>query len=75
MLDHAAFVGSIPELYDRHLGPVIFQPFAEDLARRVKFVKPGTVLETACGTGILTRQLAQILGPDVQITASDLNRR
>jgi ubiquinone/menaquinone biosynthesis C-methylase UbiE len=73
MSDHAAFVGSIPELYDRHLGPVIFEQYAEDLARRVKVVKPRMVLESACGTGILTRQLARELGPDVQITATDLN--
>ena len=32
---NARFQGSIPELYDRHLGPVIFEPYAEDLARRV----------------------------------------
>jgi ubiquinone/menaquinone biosynthesis C-methylase UbiE len=73
MSSHAAFVGSIPELYDRHLGPVIFQQYAEDLARRVKVVKPRTVLESACGTGILTRQLVRTLDPDVQITATDLN--
>jgi hypothetical protein len=23
-----AFTGSIPELYDKHLGPVLFEPYA-----------------------------------------------
>jgi hypothetical protein len=54
---HAQFTGSIPELYDRHLGPVIFEPYAIDLARRVAARATGPVLETACSTGILTRQL------------------
>ena len=49
----ARFLGTIPELYDRHLGPVIFAPYAADLARRVA-VDSGPVLEIACGTGILT---------------------
>ncbi len=29
----AVFTGSIPELYDRYLVPLIFEPYAEDLAR------------------------------------------
>jgi hypothetical protein len=32
---NARFVGTVPELYDRHLRPVIFEPYALDLARRV----------------------------------------
>ena len=30
-----SFSGSIPQLYDRYLGPVFFEPYAADLARRV----------------------------------------
>jgi mannose-6-phosphate isomerase-like protein (cupin superfamily) len=48
---NARFVGTIPEHYDRHLGPVIFEPFAEDLARRVPVAPTAPVLEVACGTG------------------------
>jgi len=29
------FAGSIPENYDRYMVPLIFEGFAEDLARRV----------------------------------------
>jgi ubiquinone/menaquinone biosynthesis C-methylase UbiE len=67
----SAFIGSIPEIYDRRLGPFVFEPYARDLARRL----PGstrTLLETAAGTGIVTRALAQGL-PGAQITATDLN--
>jgi ubiquinone/menaquinone biosynthesis C-methylase UbiE len=68
------FAGSIPELYDRYLGPVMFEPYAADLARRVA-ERPGeAVLETACGTGILTRQLRAGLPASVRLVATDLNQ-
>ena len=53
----ARFVGSIPEHYDRGLGPVIFSGYAEEIARRVKALNPTSVLELAAGTGIVTREL------------------
>src|SRR3954468_10992937 len=71
----SVFAGSIPELYDRCMGPVMFQPYAEDLSRRVaERVTDGAVLETACGTGILTRQLRARLAPNVRLLATDLNQ-
>ena len=54
------FAGSIPALYDRYLGPLIFEPYAADLATRVASGPAERVLETAAGTGILTRALAGI---------------
>lgn len=67
------WVGSMPEAYDRWLGPTVFQPFAADLARRVAAGRPRRVLELAAGTGILTRELLAALdGADV--TATDLNQ-
>jgi SAM-dependent methyltransferase len=66
------FAGAIPELYDRHLGPVLFEPYAKDLVERL----PPTavrVLETAAGTGRLTRQLLARLPPEGVLVASDLN--
>jgi ubiquinone/menaquinone biosynthesis C-methylase UbiE len=66
------FVGSIPELYDRHLGPVLFEPYAHELAERV----PPTaqrVLEVAAGTGRVTRQLLRRLAADAALVATDLN--
>jgi ubiquinone/menaquinone biosynthesis C-methylase UbiE len=71
---NARFLGTIPELYDRHLGPVIFEPYAADLARRLTLPKAARVLEVACGTGILTQQLRARLSPTVQLVATDLNQ-
>jgi hypothetical protein len=48
--DHAQFAGSIPAAYDRYLGPVLFQTYAEDLAARLQVPEYGSVLELACGT-------------------------
>lgn len=68
------FVGSMPALYDRHLGPFIFEPYAADLAERVGVLGPQRLLETAAGTGIVTRALAGTLPGTVAITATDLNQ-
>ncbi len=68
----AAFQGSIPELYERFMVPMVFEPYAVDLARRVAECQPRRVLETAAGTGVLTRLLAEQL-PEVEIVATDLN--
>ncbi len=72
-VNNAAFVGSIPENYDRHLGPVLFEPYAKDLAARVNVSEGGSVLELACGSGIATRRLRDRLTPSVQLVATDLN--
>lgn len=68
------FEGSIPELYDRHLGPLIFEPYARDLAARLAALAPSRVLETAAGTGVATRALASALPTNATIVATDLNR-
>ena len=65
--------GSIPAAYDRYLGSMLFQPYAEDLAARLQVAKNGSVLELACGTGILTRALRTGLPSTVKLTATDLN--
>ncbi|MGH6954929.1 MAG: class I SAM-dependent methyltransferase [Alphaproteobacteria bacterium] len=68
------FSGSIPEIYDRYLGPMLFEPYAADLAGRVADRGAGRVLETAAGTGIVTRALARVLPAAVAIVATDLNQ-
>ena len=69
----AAFVGSIPQNYHRYLGPMVFQPFAEDLAARMPVAPGARVLEIACGTGILTEQLLRRLAGGGAVVATDLN--
>ena len=71
--DNAAFVGSIPENYDKYLGPVMFDPYAADLVARLDVPENATVLEIACGTGIVTRRLRDKLASSTKIVATDLN--
>ena len=52
------FAGSIPENYDRYMVPLIFEPYAADIARRAASLSPSAVLETAAGSGVVTRALA-----------------
>jgi ubiquinone/menaquinone biosynthesis C-methylase UbiE len=70
--NNAAFVGSIPDFYDRGLGPVIFEDYAARMAHRVAVSSPSVVLETAAGTGIVTQALREVL-PSARVTATDLN--
>ncbi len=68
------FAGSIPENYDRYMAPLIFEPFAADLAQRAASFSPGAVLETAAGTGVVTRALAPKLSPGASYIVTDLNQ-
>lgn len=68
----AGFVGDIPELYERLLVPLIFADPAARLAEAVAATGPTDVLETAAGTGVLTRALVERL-PDASVVATDLN--
>lgn len=67
-----SFTGSVPGLYDRYLGPLLFQPCAREAARRVASLNPSAILETAAGTGILTEAVHRAL-PTARIVATDLN--
>jgi ubiquinone/menaquinone biosynthesis C-methylase UbiE len=67
------FAGSIPEIYDRVLVPLIFESYARDLAERLARLEPRDVLETAAGTGVLTRAMASRLPAQARIVATDLN--
>ena len=70
----ATFSGAIAEFYDRHFGPPLLGPYAEDIARRLADMPSGAVLEVAAGTGIVTAVLALTLPASVAITATDLNQ-
>jgi len=67
------FAGSVPKVYEQYLVPLIFEPYARDLARRVAARPCERVLEIAAGTGAVTRQLASVLPQHVSIVATDLN--
>ena len=68
------FAGSIPKLYETHLVPLIFEPYAADLAYRLASRPLTRVLEIAAGTGVLTRALASVLPGATAIVATDLNQ-
>ena len=54
------FAGSIPENYDRYMVPLIFESYARDMSRRAAALSPKAVLETAAGSGVVTRALAPV---------------
>jgi SAM-dependent methyltransferase len=69
-----SFAGSIPQFYERHLVPLIFEPYAKDMATRIAALHPSSVLEVAAGTGVVTRELALTLPAATSIVATDLNQ-
>ena len=70
----AVFNGSIPEIYDEYLVPMIFEEYADDLAERVVSNEPASVLELAAGSGVVTRALAPKLSPSSRYMVTDLNQ-
>lgn len=68
------FAGSVPQVYERYMVPLIFNHYALDLAQRVARRKPSRLLEIAAGTGVVTRALVAALPSDVSIVATDLNQ-
>jgi len=71
---HVAFAGTIPAYYDRCLGPFLFEPYADDLVRRLEAGPASRVLEIACGTGIVTARLRRALPAGAQLVATDVSR-
>jgi ubiquinone/menaquinone biosynthesis C-methylase UbiE len=68
------FAGSIPKFYDTLMVPLIFEAYAVDLAELVAASSPGSVLETAAGSGVVTRALAPKLSADACYVVTDLNQ-
>lgn len=68
------FAGSIPKLYDDGMVPLIFAGYAEDLAQKIASLSPAAVLETAAGTGVVTRALAPKLSAETRYVVTDLNQ-
>ena len=69
----STFTGSVPGNYDLYMGPLFFEPYAEDLVARIDRSKVQQALEIACGTGRVTRHLRNALAPAAMLTATDLN--
>lgn len=69
----SSFTDDVARFYEATLVPLIFEPYAEDLAARAVTLEPNNVLEVACGTGVVTRALATTLPESCEIVATDLN--
>jgi ubiquinone/menaquinone biosynthesis C-methylase UbiE len=67
------FAGAVPSNYDRLMVPLIFRPYAEELASRASRLHPARILETAAGTGVVTEAMHRAM-PDAEIVATDLNQ-
>lgn len=70
--EYSAFTGSVPEKYDRYLGPFLFEHFASVLTDKLSKFKPSKILDIACGTGIVTKKIAEML-PEARVIGLDLN--
>lgn len=70
---HNEFVGSIPENYDKHFVPLLFADYARMLADTLDVPDGAHVLETACGTGAVTRNIVRKLDGKARLTATDFN--
>ena len=68
------FSGSMARLYETHLVPLIFTPYAVDVKERVAGLGVSRVLEVAAGTGVVTRALATLPNERLSVVATDLNQ-
>lgn len=68
------FSGSIARLYETHLVPLIFEPYARDVRQRIAAAGVSRVLEVAAGTGVVTRALATLPSERLSLVATDLNQ-
>jgi ubiquinone/menaquinone biosynthesis C-methylase UbiE len=69
----SAFIDSIPDIYDEHLVPLIFEQYAHDLARRARSLDPREVLEVAAGSGVVSRAVAAVLDASATYVVTDLS--
>lgn len=69
----ANYVDEVVIPYDRYLGPVLFEHYGLDTARRVAELIPKNVLEIAAGTGIVTRHLRNMLAKEAMLIATDIS--
>ena len=74
LVSDGLFTGSIPQLYNQLMVPMLFDAYAADLAAQIAALNPTDILETAAGSGALTRAMATRLPTTAKITATDMNQ-
>jgi ubiquinone/menaquinone biosynthesis C-methylase UbiE len=67
------FSDSIPRHYDQYLGPMFFEPYAIDIAKRINPSSIQLAFELGCGTGRATYHLYKNLPVTAKLVASDVS--
>ena len=65
--------GTPAEIYERHMVPAIFSRWAPDLLQAARVQTGERVLDVACGTGAVTRLLAERVGLTGNVVSLDIN--
>lgn len=61
------------EIYERVLVRPLFRPFAEQLIARLALTPSDSVIDVACGTGIVARVARERLGPEARVVGVDVS--
>lgn len=64
---------AIPGKYERYLGPYLYEPYAIYTTGLIKG-SPQSILELAAGTGRVTRHIAERIGNQARLIATDINQ-
>jgi ubiquinone/menaquinone biosynthesis C-methylase UbiE len=66
--------GDAPEAYEKYIVPAFSGSWARDIVKRAALRKGEWVLDVACGTGIVARHAAPIVGREGRIAGVDINK-
>lgn len=72
--DTFQLTGNAAEIYEDQKVPAIFAPLAEATLNAVPISKEDSILDAACGTGIVARKIRAKIGPSVRVVGADLNK-
>jgi ubiquinone/menaquinone biosynthesis C-methylase UbiE len=74
MAEEWSLAGAGPETYEKFQVPAIFEPLARLLLDRVALEVGAHVLDVACGTGVVARNVAAIVGERGKVIGVDFNQ-
>ena len=70
---NTSFSRNAAENYEKYFVPVIGRPFGVDLVEEARLKRGESVLDVACGTGIIARLAAERVAPNGSVSALDVN--